>query len=200
MIDLNLELESLYVAYFGRPADVGGLAYWVNLLNNNPTGYQDVSNAFATSPEYRDMYVGMSNSQIVNAVYQHLFSRDAEPGGLAFWTGHLDDHSLSIDNLVSTIVDAAHNEDGAVFLAKVAAANAFTAHLDLATEQLAYSVPSNTAIAIDYLAAIKDEASGDLALDGAHIDAAIATFTPWSVTGAAAVHVVGVPAAHAEHA
>jgi len=197
MIDLNLELESLYVAYFGRPADVGGLTFWVNVLNNNAAGYQDVSAAFAASPEYRALYTGMSHGEIVNSVYHHLFGRDAEPGGLAFWTGHLDAGTLTIDNIVTAIAGAAQNEDGVIFLAKVAAANAFTAHLDLATEQLAYSMPANTAIGVDYLAANKDAASGNSALDGAHIDAAIASFAPWTVTGAAATvaHLVGVPLA-----
>ena len=34
------QVQQLYVAYFSRPADVAGLAYWTNILATNPSGYQ----------------------------------------------------------------------------------------------------------------------------------------------------------------
>jgi hypothetical protein len=170
--DYKNEVQKLYVAYFSRPADVQGLNYWTGILQNNPAGYELISHTFATSPEYQQAYSGMNNSQVVNAIYQHLFSRSAEAGGLAYWTDLLDRHVVTVDNAVRDISKAAVNQDKFAYDAKVAVAGAFTTRLDLPSEQKAYA-GANNKLAIDYVANVKDLQTAAAGMDPGNIDGVI---------------------------
>jgi hypothetical protein len=189
--DYKNEVQKLYVAYFSRPADVAGLNYWTGILQNNPAGYELISHTFATSPEYQAAYAGMSNAQVVNAIYEHLFSRDAEAGGLAYWTDLLDRHIVTVDNAVRDISKAAVNQDKFAFDAKVAVAGAFTTRLDLPEEQKAYA-GANNQLAINYVANVKDLATAAAGMDPGNIDNVISKMvaTPTGADGFS--HVVGV--------
>jgi hypothetical protein len=167
------EVQKLYVAYFSRPADVAGLAYWTNILANNPTGYQLISASFAASAEYKANYAGMDSHATVNAVYQHLFGRPAETAGADYWANLLDKHAITIDNVVTQIAGGAQGNDSVAYNGKVATATVFTAHLDQPAEQQAYSTPDGIKMATDYLAAIHDLGSGAAAVDPGNIDITI---------------------------
>ena len=80
----------LYLAYFKRNPDHGGLAYWVGQLQAGTKTINDVSNNFASSNEFRTTYGKLSNVDFVTLVYQNVLNRDPEPSGFAFWTGQLD--------------------------------------------------------------------------------------------------------------
>lgn len=178
MINLSNMTQQLYVAYFGRPADTGGLAFWADALRDNPVGYATVSSDFARSEEFARVSAGLANREIVNLLYQHMFGRDGDAGGLDFWTAPLDQHLMTIDELVIQIGSAAQGADQAVFQAKVGVAAAFTAHMDLAAEQAGYLASGGLADGVAYLTPVVDLATADAARDDAHIDAAIARFTP----------------------
>jgi Domain of unknown function (DUF4214) len=193
--DYNNEVQKLYVAYFSRPADTAGLAYWANILATNPNGYQQISASFAGSQEYRDTYAGMDNSAIVGAVYQHLFGRPAESAGVQYWANLLNQHTITIDNVVTQIAAGAQGSDKFAYDAKVAVAGAFTAHLDLPEEQKAYSGAAANKIAIDYLAAVHDLMSASAGMDPGNIDLTISKIVSGGTSGFAgdAAQLVGVP-------
>jgi hypothetical protein len=190
MADTNTQVEQLYVAYFSRPADPAGLSYWSNILATDSTGYQKISSAFSSSQEYKDAYAGMDNSAVVSAVYSHLFGRPAESAGVSYWADLLNQHKITIDNVVTQIAAGAQGTDLFAYNAKVAVASAFTAHIDTPAEQTAYSGAAANKIAIDYLAGVKDlqTAAG---MDPGAIDNTIATIVG-SHTGGhdAPVHIV----------
>jgi hypothetical protein len=177
------EVQKLYVAYFSRPADVAGLAYWVNVLNTNPTGYQVASADFAASAEYKAMYAGMSNSAVVSAVYQHLFGRPAEAAGVDYWAKLLDQHAITIDNVVTQVAAGAQGNDKVAYNGKVSVASVFTAHLDLATEQKAYATTTGLKAASDYVAGVHDLASAATAVDPGNIDITIENMVKAAGTG-----------------
>ena len=79
-------IQQLYVAYFGRPADATGLAYWETVVAAQDGSTTAVSAAFAASAEYTATFAGLSNDQIVNTIYNNLFHRDAEVAGLTYWS------------------------------------------------------------------------------------------------------------------
>ena len=170
--DYKNEVQKLYVAYFSRPADVAGLNYWTGILSGNPAGYELISHTFATSPEYQAAYAGMSNAQVVDTVYMHLFSRHAESGGLAYWTDLLNRNVISVDNVVRDVSKAALNQDKFAYDAKVAVAGAFTTRLDLPSEQKAYA-GANNKLAIDYVANVKDLQTAAAGMDPGNIDGVI---------------------------
>src|SRR5687768_4380903 len=108
MADTNvIAVQKLYVAYFGRPADPGGLQYWTNALANNPNALGEMSRQFGLSKEYRDTYAGLNNRALVNEVYENLFGRPAETGGLNYWTDLMDRGVITIDAVVNDVSKAA---------------------------------------------------------------------------------------------
>ena len=79
----------LYSAYFLRIPDYDGLMYWVNRKTQG-TALEEISDAFATSPEFQTTYGSLTNAQFVQLVYQNVLGREPDADGLAFWTGELD--------------------------------------------------------------------------------------------------------------
>jgi len=67
------DLQALYVAYFNRPGDVSGMAYWESALTKGAT-LATVSASFAGTAEYKASFAGKSNDQIVAQIYQNLFA------------------------------------------------------------------------------------------------------------------------------
>ena len=187
--DVKTQVEQLYVAYFSRPADVGGLNYWMNILSTDPNGYQKISASFAASQEYHDTYAGMDNTAIVNAVYTHLFGRPAEASGLNFWVGLLNQNKITIDNVVTQVAAGAQGTDQFAYNAKVAVASAFTDHMDTQAEQNAYTTMAAAKIAINYIEAVKDLQTAAAGMDPGNIDNAIAQIVG-SPTGFAPAHIV----------
>ncbi|WP_307727770.1 FKBP-type peptidyl-prolyl cis-trans isomerase [Massilia sp. TS11] len=80
----------LYRAAFARTPDVGGLGFWLGVLDK---GYslEAAANGFVDSQEYKTLYASAtSNSDIVSKYYLNVLERKGDAGGLAFWSGILD--------------------------------------------------------------------------------------------------------------
>jgi len=198
MADAGTSIQSLYVAYFHRPADVAGLQYWSGVLAADPKAYDGIAQSFALSLEYWTTYIGQDNRQVVDSVYQNLFGRHADTAGIDYWARLLDQKALTVANVVTAVSKGAQGLDQTVIDGKVAAATAFTGRLDLKLEQLAYSGDFANKVASDYLATIVDGPTAATALVPANIDAAIAKFAFVFVTPLGeSADVVGVPPAHA---
>ena len=76
------DLNKAYLAYFGRPADATGRAYFATLEQ------ADVIKAFDASAESKAIY-GEDTASKINAIYKNLFNREAEPAGLSYWLGQI---------------------------------------------------------------------------------------------------------------
>ena len=196
MVDLSTQVQELYVAYFGRPADVTGLDYWTGVAATQD-GLAETVKAFAASAEYQAIVAGMDNRAVVDTVYEHLFGRHAEQAGVDYWAGMLDRQVITVSDVVTSIAGGAQGLDGIVFQAKVDTSKIFTDHLDQPYEMLAYSGAYANKPAHDYLALIKDEASAAYALDPANIDKLILSITDVMHAAGAdePAHLVGVPPA-----
>lgn len=167
------DVQELYVAYFGRPADPDGLDFWTNNLGADANLFPQVVTAFSTSGEYRSTYENMDNRAIVMEVYENLFSRAGDEAGVNFWTNALDTGVITIDDMVMKIIDGAQGSDEDIFNAKVLVAAAFTNRVDTPEEKAAYSGEAANQLAIDYLAAIDDLSSAASSLLPSNIDAVI---------------------------
>ncbi|MFN8016844.1 MAG: DUF4214 domain-containing protein [Acidimicrobiales bacterium] len=82
-------LTRLYWAFFLRPPDTSGMAYWTNQLSAGKK-LSVVAKQFAASSEFQNKYGALSNQAFVAKIYQNIFERDPDPGGLAYWTKKLD--------------------------------------------------------------------------------------------------------------
>lgn len=194
MADTNvIAVQKLYVAYFGRPADPGGLQYWTNALANNPNALGEMSRQFGLSKEYRDTYAGLNNRALVNEVYENLFGRAAETGGLNYWTDLMDRGVITIDAVVNDVSKAAAgNSDGVIFAGKANAAAVFTQRLDLPSEVTAYSGTAAIRTAVEFVATVKDLQSAAAAQDPGYVDSWISKMVSGG-TGMDEVTLVGSP-------
>jgi glucose/arabinose dehydrogenase len=84
----------MYFAYFLRIPDYGGLQFWINYYKAG-NSLAAISDAFAASAEFRNLYGALGNSQFVTLVYQNVLGRLPDPGGQAFWTGQLNSGAMT---------------------------------------------------------------------------------------------------------
>ncbi len=159
-------IQGVYVALFGRPADPRGLAFF-NAATGNGANLSAIGDLAATK-EYTDRFAGLSNNAIVASIYQSLFNRDAEPGGLAFFVDALNRGALTINNIAIAILDGAQGNDRTIVETKIASANLFTAALDTAVEIGAYTGNAAAALGRNFLADVtttpKSAAQADAAV------------------------------------
>jgi hypothetical protein len=101
-------VSRLYLAYFRRIPDTGGLSYWISEKLGGKT-ISDISESFAASAEFTSTYGSKSNSEFVDLVYNNLFDRAADPSGKSFWTGSLDGGSTSRGAVMTGFSESAEN-------------------------------------------------------------------------------------------
>ncbi|HWJ96227.1 MAG TPA: DUF4214 domain-containing protein [Telluria sp.] len=119
-------VQALYVEYFGRPADPGGLAYWAGVLERGHGDASALRAEFSGSTEYKSTYGGLDAAATVNEMYRHLFGREAEPGGLVYWADALATGKVGVDLLLETVAGSAQGADMKVLSAKVDVAGRYT--------------------------------------------------------------------------
>jgi hypothetical protein len=169
-------IQKLYVAYFNRPADYEGLAFWEQVLTANGGNVNAVSAFFAASPEYKDQVAGKSYFQIVNQIYLNLFNRDADVQGLEFWAARLREGTFTVDQIVKVIADNASDTDAkdkTTYANKVAAATAFTAELNTSREIIGYTGDRANEAAKTWLSTVGDTASLNNAIAPSNLQATV---------------------------
>ncbi|MBK5938908.1 DUF4214 domain-containing protein [Halochromatium roseum] len=100
-----------YVAYYGRPADAAGLAYWADRLEADGGDLASIIDAFGVSAEFDDRFGSLDHTQLVTNLYQQLFGRDPDPAGLAFYTGELDAGRMGLQTIALNILDGTQGDD-----------------------------------------------------------------------------------------
>lgn len=167
------DLNKAYLAYFGRPADLTGKTYFATLEQ------ADVIKAFDASAESKALY-GNDAAAKVNAIYQNLFNRDAEPAGLVYWTTLINQGRVTAAGAAFAILNGAQGTDATAVQNKLAASEAFVAAMDTTAELVGYSGMDAAASARNWLKAVgADAASLTAAVAGAQaaVTAAVAAGT-----------------------
>ncbi len=78
----------LYLAFFKRLPDAGGLAFWSGQLDGGNT-VNNVAAGFAGSAEFDAAYGSLTDGDFVVLVYNNVLDRGPDAGGLAYWSGQL---------------------------------------------------------------------------------------------------------------
>lgn len=196
-------LQQLYVAYFSRPADPGGLAFWEGVMAAPGVSIARVSTEFAQQPEYTNEYAGLDAYGIVNRVYHNLFGRAADDAGLRFWGDQLAAKPAMISQIVLAIAgggnhaDGSRNADGVAFDNKVRAAIAYA---DATNADPLLHQAANQPAMIDssraFLAAVTSTASLGAALDPAALNTTlVAMAMAQGATAGGVVQAVTTPGA-----
>lgn len=107
-----------YIAYFGRPADAAGLEFWSQQLDEVDGDLRAIIDAFGNSEEFDRRFGDLSDTNLVNNIYQQLFQRDADAAGLAFYVGSLQAGSRSLQTIALDVLNGATNEDVVVLEAR----------------------------------------------------------------------------------
>jgi hypothetical protein len=168
----DTQLQQLYVAYFNRPADPSGLAFYADKLATNATTMAAISASFAASTEYRNEYSQNTNAGVVTKVYENLFGHGPDAAGLALYTEALNNRTMTVDQMVTWISGGALGADKVAFESKVAVAVAFTNAVNTPEEIAGYNVAAAQTAAKEMLADIKTAADATAAV--AAIDTKVA--------------------------
>lgn len=104
-------VEQMYMAYYGRSADVDGAAYWAARLAAMGGDVTNMASAFAQSEEAARLYGGLSDQMMVNTIYQQVFGRDADAAGLDFYMTQLHTGAMTQDRIMLNILDGARDQD-----------------------------------------------------------------------------------------
>lgn len=126
-----LQVQSMYIAYYGRPADPAGVTYWAERLDAVNGHLDAIVDAFGFSAEYLQRFGALSDAALINAFYQQTFNRSADPAGLQFYLDELTSGRMSLANIAKNIWDGAANDDAVIVAHKLDAALGFTADVDL---------------------------------------------------------------------
>jgi hypothetical protein len=184
--DYFVVVQSIYVAYFGRPADPAGLAYWaeqyraagvpVDLIElsaayNNYASVRTFVDAFANSQESNELYPG-DNGTFVEAIYKNLFNRAADVAGKAYWVDLLNRGIITRAIAAVTLMASARSTDVTVIQNKLTVAKQFTERFQVQQNSSIYDGMAANAIVREMLAGITLET--DVAGVGPVIDGTIA--------------------------
>lgn len=82
-------VRRLYVAFFRRESDQGGLSYWVGRRDSG-TSLVEIADFFETSDEFQATYGSLNNHDFVALVYRNVLGRAPDGGGLSYWVGRLN--------------------------------------------------------------------------------------------------------------
>lgn len=151
--DYDTVVQQLYIAYFGRPADMSGRANFKSRLAelNAPVTIQELESAYKSNPSIKELIDSFGTSAesaalysgdttaFVTSIYQNVLSRSPDAAGLAFWVEAIDKKALNRSlAAVSIMAGALSNPttqgktDGALIGIKV---NASKALIDSIIEQ-----------------------------------------------------------------
>ncbi|MCY4426168.1 MAG: DUF4214 domain-containing protein [Halieaceae bacterium] len=105
-------IQNAYLAYYGRPADPAGLDYWAGRLKDAGGNLDEIIVAFGTSTEFTERFGALENNELVNAIYQRLFKRDADPAGLEFYLELLESGEKHLGSIALDIFNGVKREGG----------------------------------------------------------------------------------------
>ncbi|MBS99327.1 MAG: hypothetical protein CMI01_11705 [Oceanospirillaceae bacterium] len=129
--------QAAYIAFYGRPADPGGLDSWSSSLEQGGGSLESIISAFSTSDEFTGRFGALSDGDLVNAIYQQCFNRDAEQSGLDYYTGLLERGERSFESIALDILFGAQGSDADIVINKLAFADAFTQYIESGSDEYA---------------------------------------------------------------
>lgn len=82
----------LYQVLLGRPADLGGLGYWVHRQWDDDLDLTDAAHWMSQGAEFRLRYGWMDDETYIDTLYRNVLGRPADPFGKAYWLDQLPFH------------------------------------------------------------------------------------------------------------
>ncbi len=90
MVDLKRQIGRLYLAFFNRRPDEAGELGWIQARKSGQD-LASIASFFAGSPEFKDTYGSLNNSDFVDLIYRNVLDRAPDSQGKAGWTTSLNE-------------------------------------------------------------------------------------------------------------
>lgn len=123
------QMQEVYIAYYGRPADPGGRQWWAEQLWEGDGNLSAIIQQFGFSAEFDESYGHLGVGELVDTVYINMFGRDPDDAGRAFYVGELESGNMTLQTVTLDILNGAQNEDATIVANKVECAEYFTAEV-----------------------------------------------------------------------
>lgn len=126
-------VQKLYIAFYQRPADSGGLLYWSQRLDAAKGSLEGVVDAFATSAEANTLYGTVDKDTVgtvVEKIYQALFNRTPDEAGKKYYVDGFLAGKFTAGKIALDVLNGATNNDLVAINNKVTVANRFTETVD----------------------------------------------------------------------
>jgi serpin B len=153
-------VQKMYIGYYQRPADPGGLLYWSERLQGVRGSLDEIIDAFANSPESKALYGDITSESIgnvVDSIYAALFNRPAEAEGKSYWVSGFNSGRFTAAAIILNVLDGAQNDDLQSVANKLVAANSFTGAVT--SLQADYSGNLDAAAARTFLATVTSDSA-----------------------------------------
>lgn len=109
--DAETRVLGAYLAYFGRPADLGGLSYWSGQLTAAGGDLSAIIFDFGNAEEFVRRFGDLSNGELLENLYAQLLGRSPDASGLAFWLAELTSGSRSLQEISLAIFEGVQGID-----------------------------------------------------------------------------------------
>lgn len=126
----NSTVHSFYLVFFGRPADPAGLKFWSDHLVTVNGDLATIAESFANSEEATVRFGDDTPAERIAEIYQQLFNRAPEAGGLAFWTNAVEQGHVSLAEVAISILDGAQGTDAGLVTLREQAVAAFSTQVE----------------------------------------------------------------------
>ena len=120
------QVQTFYIAYLARAGESAGVNAWSAPTFNITEA--EAAAAFFNSPEATALYPTARTdvAAYVDAVYNNLFGRAAEPAGKAAWVNYINSGAITIEQVPYVIATGAANEDLQALNGKITVATQYT--------------------------------------------------------------------------
>ena len=185
------EAQTLFVSYFGRPADFEGLQYWTG-TETLVGSLEQLAQSFFESTESRTVY-GVNAKDIedfnkglrddlnldkiytdaLNGIYFNMFGRVPETAGFDYWFKELMSGNINIAQAAVAVYRGAQGKDATMVANKIAAATQFTEQVGLSDKPSLYYGEEPFKSAKEFLSTVTDTTDVTSAGFAAQVNAAV---------------------------
>lgn len=172
------EAQTLYVSYFGRPADFVGLQYWTG-TDTIVGSLEQLAHSFYNSAESekyfpKDPATGKPDFvESINAIYANMFGRVPDTAGFDYWYNELYNEKITIAEAAVAIYKGAQGKDALMIENKIAAATQFTDQVAASGKPSLYYGDQAFAKANEFLNTVTDTTDVTSAGFAAQVNAAV---------------------------
>ncbi|MEE9397587.1 MAG: DUF4214 domain-containing protein [Methylococcales bacterium] len=129
------QVQKMYIAYYGRPAEAEGLDFWAGQLALSQGDLSAIIDLFASSEEFQNRFGGLENDVLVKNIFNFVFNREADTDGLNYYVGNLDSGAMTLATVASRILSGARDtpsgaQDATMIANKVQVGNFFSVTTD----------------------------------------------------------------------